>query len=125
MDTRRIRSVMEAITIRLREETIESLDDEASEHDVSRSEYVREVLDRRDEYDRLRDELERERARADDLQRQLAQANARDDDVTELVERVEEETSLLARERERERERESAGMVTRLKWWVFGRDLDD
>lgn len=51
--------------------------------------------------------------------------NARDDDVTELVERVEEETSLPARECERERERESAGAVTRLKWWAFGRDLDD
>ena len=70
----------------------------------------------RDERNRLSsrvDELETERDR---LQRQLAAANARQDDLGELVEYVEGEKSL----RERREERESAPVWRRAWWWIAG-----
>lgn len=98
---------MQAITIKLPDDTIESLDDRAQEeYDGNRSEAVRELLDKGLRYD----DLETERGR---LQRQLAAVNSREEDVTELVEYVEDELSYR-----------EAGLGTRMKWWLFGKEND-
>lgn len=49
---------MQNVTLRLREETIDALDGEADEHDVSRSEYIREIVADRHEADEFRVEVE-------------------------------------------------------------------
>jgi len=80
------------------------------EHDISRSDAIRALLERGIEYDRVRNENDR-------LRRQLQATNARQEDVGELVEYVEQEKSL----KERERERRDAPLWRRARWFVFGR----
>jgi hypothetical protein len=56
---------MEPITLRLPADTLESLEEEATEHGVTRSEYIRTTLADRDDVERLRQrvtELEEEQA---------------------------------------------------------------
>lgn len=127
---------MEAITLRLESDTLESIDEEATEHDLSRSEYIRNILRTRDESDQLRDkheriraeyerqvsELERERDR---LERKLTATNSRNDDITELVEYVEEQRELERYRDRRERMIDQAGVLTRAKWWLTGVPVDD
>lgn len=67
---------MKNVTVRLSEEKVDELDDEADELDMSRAEYIRSLIDSRNESDevedelaRLRDELERTRQRAERLER--------------------------------------------------------
>jgi urease accessory protein UreF len=86
----------------------------SDEHDVSRSDAIRELLQRGVEYDRVQNENER-------LRRQLQAVNARQEDVGELVEYVERERSLQERREERERERENAPVWTRARWFILGR----
>ncbi|MBV0903927.1 hypothetical protein [Haloarcula salina] len=98
----------------------EELEEHAEEHhDGVRSRAVEELLERGLEHDDvvedLQDELEHERARADDLRRQLQAMSERQEDVGELVRYVEDERTAEQRRRE-------ASAVTRAKWWLFGMD---
>lgn len=122
---------MEAITLRLEADTLESIDEEGSEHDLSRSEYIRNILRTRHESDQLRDEHERIQAEyerqiselkheRDRLERKLTATNSRNDDVDELVEYVEEQRDLERYRERRERKIDQAGLVTRAKWFVTG-----
>jgi len=85
----------------------------SDEHDVSRSDAIRELLQRGVEYDRVQNENER-------LRRQLQAVNARQEDVGELVEYVERERSI----QDQERERRNAPAWRRARWWLFGRSED-
>lgn len=82
----------------------------ADEHDLSRSDTIRELLSRGVEYDRVQTENDR-------LRRQLQATNARQEDVGELVEYVEEERAI----QQRREERRDAPVWRRAKWWVLGR----
>jgi metal-responsive CopG/Arc/MetJ family transcriptional regulator len=104
---------MRAITLRLEESTIESLDAEADEHGQSRSEYVRDVLRARSEYDELKERIRRLEVENERLRREKRQ----------LLE-VREENTELVRYAETERAYREAGLVDRLKWWFRGRDRD-
>lgn len=76
------------------------------------------------EYERLTervDELQNERDR---LQRQLAATNSRIDEVTELVEYVDEQRELECYRERRERMVDQAGVLTRAKWWLTGVPVD-
>lgn len=77
---------MQPVTIRLPDDTHRILAEEADERDISMSEAVREYIEKGREYDDLEAKTER-------LERQLAAVNARQGDVTEIVEYVEEERS--------------------------------
>ena len=92
----------------------EDLDSEieafADEHDLTRSDAIRELLQRGVEYDRVRTENDR-------LQRNLQQLIDQREEHTELVEYVEEERSL----QQRRAERRDAPLWRRAKWWVLGR----
>lgn len=59
---------MDSITLRLQADTIESLEEEANEHGVSRSEYIRDLIRSRDEYKRLREQYEALREEHERLQ---------------------------------------------------------
>lgn len=102
---------MQSITVKLSDETIDSLNNIAEdEHDGNRSDAVRELIEKGRKYD----DLER---RHQEVQRQLRAVNTRQEDVTDLVEYVEQEREL---QRRRE-ERKDAPVWRRAKWWVFGR----
>jgi len=105
---------MQPHTIRLPEDLLAELRAEADERGVSQAEYIRSVLRNRTEYDELRRENER-------LRDQLAATNARQDDVGELVEYVEEERRIQQR-----REQRRSAPVWRRAWrWVVGYDADE
>ena len=101
---------MERLTIRVPEDLAKTIDERSAADDVSDSEAARQLLRRGTEYDDLKTENER-------LQRQLRATTARERDVDELVEYVEEERVM----QQRERERRDAPVWRRAKWWVLGR----
>lgn len=123
---------MTSISLRLNDEILESIDEEAKEKRVSRSEYIRDTLEARHESDVLRadlDELQTEyetlKTKYDELQRQLAAVNSRQDDVTELVEFVEEQRDLTRYQERRQRQLDKANILTRWKWKVTGVPVED
>lgn len=98
---------MEPLTIRVREETKESLEGEADEYGVSVSEYVRTLLARGREYEDLRARLESREERIGDLEEQLRRRS-------EIEDRVDE----LALELREEREQVDPPWPVRwLRWW--------
>jgi Arc/MetJ-type ribon-helix-helix transcriptional regulator len=108
---------MQQITVKLPEDTAESLSNVAeSQFDDNRSEAIRELLQRGIEYEDLEDDLEQAHARIEDLRRQLQATNAREEDIGEVVEYVEEERGI---QRRRE-ERSQAPAWRRAWWWVVG-----
>lgn len=85
-------------TIRLRDELVETLDEEADERGVSRSEYVREILQNRHRADELQAEVETLRDRLDEraervraLEQQLARRSNIEEKIEELPEKVRED----------------------------------
>lgn len=110
---------MQKISASVEDRHVEMLDKHPA---GSRSEALREILDERedlrDRVDDLEDELEHQEARAEDLRRQLREANRHDEDVAELVEYVEDERTVEQRRRE-------ASIVTRARWWLTGMDVED
>jgi predicted nucleic acid-binding Zn-ribbon protein len=101
-------------TIRLNEELIEELDNEAEKMDVSRSEYVRNILQKRGEADELREKidslqerLESREQRINDLEQQLAQRRNIEEKIEDLPDKV----------REVENEPEPPFFVSWVRWW--------
>ncbi len=83
---------MQNVTVRLREELIDRLDDEADERGVSRSEYIRDILDERHrveeletKVDRLQDRLDAREQRISDLEDQLAKRSQLEEKVDTLA----------------------------------------
>jgi predicted transcriptional regulator len=84
-------------TIRLDDKLIEEIDEEAEERDVSRSEYVRQILRERHESDELREEndalrerLESREDRISDLEDQLAKRSQIEEKVDTLAKQQDE-----------------------------------
>jgi predicted HicB family RNase H-like nuclease len=105
-------------TIRLEESLIEDLDSEAEERDVSRSEYVRQILQERreseelrEEIDTLRDRLESREERIEELEQQLARRS-------QIEEKV-EEVALEVRE-----DREESNAPFFVKWYKWFQERD-
>jgi predicted nuclease with TOPRIM domain len=87
----------------------EGIETYSAEHDGFRSDAIRALLEQGIEYDRVQAENDR-------LRRQLQATNARQEDVGELVEYVEQEKSM----QEQRQERLNALIWRRAKHWVFG-----
>lgn len=122
---------MKGFSIRFPENELETLDAEADEQNLSRSEYVRELFrnrhgdsvelaELRDKHERLReqhkqlqDEYDQSLNEVDRLNRKLTAALELKGENDELVEYVEHE-------RELQKRREHTPVWTRAKWWVFG-----
>lgn len=88
---------MQNVTIRLREELIDRLDEEATDKDISRSEYARQILDERHKSDELEQEvqqltkrLESRENRIQELEEQLKRRSQIEEKVDTLAKRQEE-----------------------------------
>lgn len=98
------------LSISLRDEQVGRIDELDFE---SRSEAIRELVDRGFEYEELKQENERLR---NEKQTILNQRN----ENRELVEYLQRERELQVQERERRRERRKQPVWERLRNWVFG-----
>lgn len=108
------------LTIRIREETKESLEDEADEYGVSVSEYVRELIDKGREYDDLQDKLESRENRIETIEARIAETRnieSKIDDLRDLPDIVREQETYTER---RQRMLDQASVVQRMKWKVTG-----
>lgn len=112
---------MKNVTVRLNDEYVETLDDEADDLDMSRAEYLRDLIEKGREAKEIEEELEATQVEVENLRRQLQARNAREDDVSEIVEYVERERDLQREEREMKK----APAWRRAKWWLFGFDGDE
>jgi len=112
---------MQQITLRLSADMIESLEGEADERGVSRSEHLRDVIDSRHEHEAEVDELREE---VDELQTEVERLR----NEKQLVLEEREEKQKLARYVEEERRVEQqwreAGLATRMKWRLLGMPSD-
>lgn len=99
----RIRSVMDQMTFRIPSEVTEYIEGEASNDDVSKSEVVRNLLEMGMEYEELRSENER-------LRKQLQATNRQNEVNDKLVRYVEHDIDY-----------HEAGIVTKAKWFLFGK----
>lgn len=122
---------MEQITVRIPADVLDELEAEADEHDRSRSEHVRDVIDSRNDPDadveRLRERIAELEATRDELQDAV-------DDLERDAERLQNEKRLILEDREEKQELvryveaerteqqrwRQAGLTTRLKWRITG-----
>jgi metal-responsive CopG/Arc/MetJ family transcriptional regulator len=102
---------MDKLSISLRDEQVRRIDELDFK---SRSEAIRELVDRGFKYEEI--ERENERLR-NEKQTILNQRN----ENRELVEYMQRERELQLEDRERRREREQQPVWVRLRRWVFGR----
>jgi predicted DNA-binding protein len=93
---------MKQTTIRLPEEMIEALEQEARDRGMKRSEYMRQVLGSRSECDELRNRVDR-------LEREKRMILEHREENQELMRYVEDELSYRR-----------AGVFTRMRWWLQG-----
>lgn len=109
-----IRFVMDAITLRLKENTLKSLDKEADMNDVSRSEYIRNIIRARHDHEDIRTEYEEQISeyenRIDEYEDELAEKQATINSLKRELEAkettiadFEERINDLEREHDRER----------------------
>jgi small-conductance mechanosensitive channel len=84
---------MEQVTLRLPVRLKAELEREAGERGVSRSEHVRDVLEKREEVAELRDRLERRERRIDDLEEQLRRRSQMEEKVDTLAKRVDDDSA--------------------------------
>jgi|APHM01.1.fsa_nt_gi Ribbon-helix-helix protein, copG family. len=131
---------MDQITIRVESPTLQSLEEEAKDDEVTRSEYIRNLLrDRHEpsenieelrtevaqcetELENVRDEKERLSEKVDELETEIERLKNEKQVIieqrsenTELVEYVEQERNLQEQYRK-------AGIITKAKWSLFGMD---
>jgi Arc/MetJ-type ribon-helix-helix transcriptional regulator len=83
----------------------------------SKSEAVRDFIQRRDEFEHEHDRLQ---SKCDRLERRVSALIQQREEHSELVAYVEEERLLQRRRDERQRKKDTAGVVTRAKWWLTG-----
>lgn len=102
---------MQSISTRINDATAEEIKEIVDERGSSTSAVVRDLIEKGLEYDDLETENER-------LQRQLAAVNSRQDDVTEIVEYVENQREMEREHQEREQRRREANILKR-GWWLL------
>ncbi len=113
---------MEPLTIRIREDTKESLESEAAEYDVSVSEYVRQLIEKGREYDDLQDRLQAREDRIAELEDQLARRSQIEDKIENLPDKIRDRETYQER---RQRLLDQAAVTQRLKWKITGVPVED
>lgn len=113
---------MDPITLRLPTDTLDEVDREADERDLSRAEYLREIVENRHVDDETltdyESEVERLRTDVERLQNEKQLILEQREEHTDLVQAIE-------REQSREDRRANAGVLTRTKWWLVGMDGEE
>lgn len=106
-------------TIRLTESLIEDLDNEADEKGLSRSEYIRELLENRHRVDELQDQIQSLRDhvksredRISDLEEQLRERREIEEKVEEVAIEVKEQ-------------RETGNAPFPVRWWQWWQNRGD
>ena len=112
---------MQNVTLRMEDDLVESLDAEADDRDLSRSEYIRNILASRHDESALQRKNDQLQAQVDDLRSQLQATNQRIETTNELVEYVEEQR--LAENRAEQRRH--ANVLRRSWWWLTGVPEED
>lgn len=108
---------MKPLTIRIRKETKETLEDEAGEYDVSVSEYVRRLIEKGREYDDLQDRLDAREDRIKELEDQLRERSRVEEKIEDLPDKIRDRETYAER---RQRALDSASVTQRLRWLVTG-----
>lgn len=123
---------MEKISISLRDEQLQHVEQREEKKDETRSEAVRTLVEqgmnaaehkeklrgRMDELQQKKDEeIEQLQTEIDRLQRERRQILEQREENQELVRFAEEQRSLVSEQRDRQ----NAPVWRRAKWWVFGR----
>lgn len=112
---------MQQITLRIPEDTLKNLEEEADEHGVSRSEYIRDVLETRNEHAEDVDELQE---RIDELETELERVRNEKRLILEERDEKNELVRYVETERTRQERKDTAPIWTRAKWKVFGMPAD-
>jgi len=113
---------MQPLTIRIQEDTKESLDKEADEYGVSVSEYVRELIEQGRKYSELEDRLESREERIDELESQLRKRSNIEDKIEDLPDKIRDANTYTER---RQRKLDQATLGQRLKWRFTGVPVDE
>lgn len=113
---------MEPLTIRIRDDTKKTLEEEADEYDVSVSEYVRELIEKGREYDDLQDRVKSKEDRIDELEEQLSRRSQIEDKIEDLPDKIRDSQTYQER---RQRLLDQATVAQRLKWKVTGVPVED
>ena len=108
-----------AVRIPLRQKA--ELEAEAVERGVSRSEYVRGILDDRHRIVELEERVERKQARIDELEAQLTERSRVEEKIEELPDKIRGEMTYQER---RQRMLDHASFTERLTWKVTGVPVD-
>ena len=101
---------MPQASARVSEEIDAEIREYSAEHDLSRSDAIRALIERGTEYDRVQQDRER-------LKRNMQQLIEQQEEKQELVEYVGEERTI----QQRREARRNAPLWRRAKWFVFGR----
>lgn len=130
---------MKNIGLRIKKEMLESLDEEAKNKNISRSEYIRQILDNRHNPEKIKEEYEKEieklenriknleeklediKKERDNLENKLKATNTRIDDVQEVVEFAKKQKSVL----QKKEKMKYKPVWIRLKYWLFGRNREN
>ncbi len=108
-----------AVRIPLRQKA--ELEAEASEKGVSRSEYIRSILNDRHRVGELEDRVATRNDRIDELERQLAERSQIEEKIEDLPDKIRDDQTYQER---RQRMLDRAPITTRLKWKVTGVPVD-
>jgi len=112
---------MEPITIRIHEETKESLEEAADEYGVSVSEHIRNLIEKGREYDELEGRLNAREERIEELEDQLRSRSDVEEKIEALPDKIRERGTYQER---RQRLLDEASLAQRMKWKVTGVPVD-
>jgi chromosome segregation ATPase len=113
---------MEPLTIRIHEDTKESLQSEADEYDVSVSEYVRQLIEKGREYEEMTDRMDSREERIAELEAQLSRRSQIEEKIENLPDKMRDAETYQER---RQRLIDRATITQRLKWKVTGVPVDE
>ena len=119
---------MHQITVRIPVRTLAALEREARERGVTRSEHLRDVLASRhaddERIETLETRIEVLESELDTLETECERLQSEKRQLIADRQATEEVVAYVDAEKEKRDAWESAGLGTRVKWWVFGRDRD-
>jgi len=113
---------MEPLTIRVPEDLRETLDSEADEHDVSVSEYVRQLIEQGREYDDISNRLDAREDRIEELEDQLRERHDIKNEIQDLPDKIRDADSYNER---RQKKLDAASLPQRIKWRFTGVPVDE
>jgi len=108
---------MDQITLRLDESLKDALDEEADEKGVSRSEYIRYILESRGEVEHLRGRLDAREERIEELEGQLRKRSNIEEKIEDLPAKIQSDLSWSEK---RTRAYNNASVSERLLWRITG-----